>query len=79
MLGFGFAGEAGDEGGAEGHVGDPGAELVQEGFDLLARNFAAHGMQDVVVDVLQRHVDVLHDVTAVGERFDHFVGVKQEG
>ena len=55
----------------------PGTHLrsfSQEGFDLAAGDLAAHGVQDVVVDVLQRHVDVFHDVPAIGEGLDHVVG-----
>jgi len=36
VLGVGFAGEAGDEGGAEGDAGDPVAEFAEKGFDLFA-------------------------------------------
>ncbi len=74
VLLFGFGGEAGDEGGAERDAGDPFAELAEEGFDLIARHLAAHGVEDLIVDMLQRHVDVFHDVAAIGERFDHVIG-----
>ena len=33
-----------------------------------------HLRQQLVVDVLERHVDVLHDAIAVGDRADHLVG-----
>ncbi len=74
VLGVGFGGEAGDEGGAEGDAGDPLAEFLEEGFDLVAGDLAAHGVEDLVVDVLEGHVDVFDEVAAVGEGADHVVG-----
>ena len=73
VLGGGFAGETGDEGGTERDAGDPVAEFLEKGFSLLAGDFAAHGEEDFIVDVLEGHVDVLDHVAALGKRFDHFI------
>ena len=74
VLRIGLAGRAGDEGRADRDAGDPLAQLSSSVSICLrvTRRFILR--QQLVVDVLQRHVDVLHDASAVGDRLDHLVG-----
>jgi len=70
VVGFGFAGEAGDDVGTDGGVG----EAVVDEFDAASVVFraipAVHGGQDAVGAGLQRHVEVLGDTIGGGEEID---------
>ena len=74
VIGLGFAGEAGDEGGADRHTRNPLAEFVQQVFLLCAGDVAAHGLEHAVGDVLERNVDVLDDVGQRCDGVDHRIG-----
>lgn len=69
----GFAGETDDEGGADGEVGDVGAEVAKERLNVLARGFALHCVEDVGVDVLEGDVDVGDDFGVMCDGADEFV------
>ena len=70
MVGFGFAGEAGDDVGADGGVG----EAVVDEFDAAGVVFGAipavHGGQDAVGGGLEGHVEVVGDAVGAGEEVD---------
>ena len=73
MLGLGLPGAAGDERRPDRHARDL-PQLAEERLDLLAGDPAFHDVQQPVVHVLERHVDVLHDPVAPADRVDHLVG-----
>ncbi len=68
-----FAGEADDEGGADGEIRDSRPQAVDEVFDVLARGFAAHEVQHVAMDVLERHVDIARHLGVPGDGLDQVV------
>ena len=68
---LGLAGEADDDVGAEGHVGDRAAQLLRERDVALARIRAAHRLEHARRARLQRQVDVLADGIALGHRSNH--------
>ena len=71
---FGFAGEAGDDVGADGGVG----ESLMDEFDaagvVLGAVPAVHGGEDAVGGGLQRHVEVLGDAIGPSEEIDEVLG-----
>ncbi len=74
MIFFGLAGEAGDEGRADGDAGDALAQLEHQLALVRRRDIPAHRRQHAVRGVLERDVDVLADMRQFGDRVDHLVG-----
>ena len=68
---LGLAGEADDDVGAEGDVGDRGAHAGDEVEVALAGVGAAHRLEDARRAGLERQMDVLADGVALGDRGDH--------
>ena len=67
MVGFGLAGKAGDDVGANGGMGKKFAnELYTTGVVLRAIP-AMHGGEDIVRAGLERHVKVLGDAIGAGK------------
>src|SRR5271167_254458 len=70
VVGFGFAGEAGDYVGADGGVG----KAVVDEFDAAGVVFGAvpavHGRENAVGGGLEGHVEVLGDAVGPGEEVD---------
>ena len=64
---IGFAGEPGDEGGADRHAGDALAELVAELGLVGAGDIAAHAFEHAIGPVLEGDVEVGQEVALVGE------------
>ena len=69
----GFAGEADDEGRAQGDVRNARADVLEQPHVRLARARPLHALQHRVGRVLQRQVDVLHDLVEIGDRVDDVV------
>jgi hypothetical protein len=67
-------GNADDEGRPQGDAGNAGADARDEVADVLAAGLAAHAGEQIVVDVLQRHVHVARDLLARGDSGDQLVG-----
>lgn len=74
MLGFGFAGEAGDDVGADGGMREAFADELDAAGVVLGAVPAVHGSEDAVGAGLQRHVEVLGDAIDPGEEFDEILG-----
>ncbi len=70
---LGLAGEADDERGAERQPGDARAEAADQLFDMPARGFAPHTQEHLLVDVLERHIDIPGNLVARGDGLDEFV------
>mmetsp|Transcript_21549 Transcript_21549/g.51418 ORF Transcript_21549/g.51418 Transcript_21549/m.51418 type:complete len:364 (+) Transcript_21549:465-1556(+) len=68
-----LAREAGDEGRAHGEPRDAAAQFVEEVLRVLPWR-AVHREQHEVVDVLERHVDVLADLGVGGDLIDERLG-----
>ena len=73
VFGFGFAGEAGDDVGADGGVGEALADELDAAGVVLGAVPAVHGGEDAVGAGLQRHVEVLGDAIGPGEEFDEIL------
>ena len=71
---FALAGVADDKGGADGYVGQFGAELLEQAQGALAVDAALHGAEDAAVDVLQGDVDVVADVGVAHDGVDGVLG-----
>ena len=56
--------------GAQGDARNAGADLVQQVHDILLRSLAPHAFEHVLVNVLERDVDVAADVFALGDGRD---------
>ena len=69
----GFAGEADDEGRADGDAGDAGADFFDEGADVGAVGFTFHQSEHMIGDVLEGHVDVTGDFLAFGDGGDEVI------
>ena len=74
MFGFRFAGEAGDDVGADGGVGKAFADELDAAGVVLGAVPAVHGGEDAVGAGLQRHVEMLGDAIGPGEEFDEVLG-----
>jgi len=74
MFGFGLAGEAGDDVGANGGMREALAYEFDAAGVVLGAVPAVHGGEDAVGAGLQRHVEVLGDAIAGGEEFDEILG-----
>ncbi len=74
MLGFGLAGEAGDDVGTDGGVGKAFADEFDPAGVVLSAVPAVHGGEDAVGAGLQRHVEMLGDAMRGGEEFDEILG-----
>ena len=72
-VGFGFAGKADDEAGAQRDAGNGGAHPLEEFQEGVAVGAALHAGQDVAAGMLQRHVDVFGQAFVGGEGFEHFL------
>lgn len=73
-FGISFAGETDDECSANGHIGDAGADFVED-FEVavtIPRSF--HAAKGVWVGMLERDVDVVADFFESGDGFDDFIG-----
>ena len=73
-MGGALAGEPDDERGPQRDARDARADAGDQIPDVLARGLAAHPGQHVVVDVLERHVDIPGDLRAFGNGPDQLVG-----
>ena len=62
VVGFGLAGEADDEAGADDDAGDDAAGLLDEVEEDLRVAAALHALEDAGAGVLERDVEVLGDV-----------------
>lgn len=71
---FGFAGEAGDEGGADGEIRDAVAHALEEVADVFPVGLAVHLVEHVVGDVLQGNIDIAGDFGTLGDGLDEFIG-----
>src|SRR5882672_6945055 len=74
MLGFGLAGEAGDDVGASGGVGKALADELDAPGVVFSAVPAVHGGEDAVGAGLQRQVEMLGDAIGPGEEFDEILG-----
>jgi len=74
VVGFGFAGEASDEGCADGEVGDAVAHFLEKVADVLAIGFPVHLLEHVIGNMLKRDVDIAGNLGALGDGFDELVG-----
>ena len=70
----GLAGEAHDDVGGNGRVGDAGPDPVQDGQVAVPAVGAAHRLEHRVGTGLQRHVQAGHDVRGLGHGVDDVVG-----
>jgi hypothetical protein len=71
---FGFAGEAGDDVGADGGVGEALVDEFDAAGVVLGAIPAVHGGENAVRGGLQRHVEVLGDAIGPGEEIDEVLG-----
>ncbi len=74
VVGFGFAGEAGDYVGTDGGVGEAVVDELDAAGVVLGAVPAVHGGQDAVRGGLEGHVEVLGDAVGAGEEFDEIFG-----
>jgi len=74
MLGFGLAGEAGDDVGADGGMREALADELDAAGVVLGAVPAVHGGEDAVGAGLQRHVEMLGDAIGGSEEFDEILG-----
>jgi hypothetical protein len=65
---------AGDEGGAEGAAGDARVKSFDQIADLPLAVPAAHRLEHVAVDVLDRHVEVAGHARLGADRLEQLVG-----
>ena len=72
-TGFRLAGETDDERRAQRDAGDAGTDAFDEIHDVLLRGLAPHPFEHVLVDVLERDVDVARDLLALGDGLDEFI------
>src|SRR6267378_820412 len=70
---FGFPGKSDDESGTQRHAWNSSAQPADQIFDVLTRRFSPHAPQHLVVDMLQRNIDVASDLVAVRDGVDQFV------
>src|SRR5206468_461941 len=68
-----LAGEAHDKGGSQIQVRYRPAEFAEERLRGRAVDVSRHALQDPVVDVLQRHVEVRDDLFRVRQYINQFV------
>ncbi len=73
-VGFGFAGEADDEGGADDDAGDDAAGLFDELEEDVSGAAALHGLEDGGAGVLEGDVEVFGDVGVAGDGFEEAGG-----
>ena len=71
---FGFAGEAGDDVGANGGVGEAFVDELNAAGVMLGAVPAMHGGENAVGGGLQGHVEVLGDAVGPGEEIDEVLG-----
>ncbi len=74
VVGFGFAGEAGDDVGADGGVGEAVVDEVEAAGVVFGAIPAVHGGEDGVGGGLEGHVEVLGDAVGAGEEVDQILG-----
>ncbi len=74
VVGFGFAGEAGDDVGAEGGVGEAVVDELDAAGVVFGAVPAVHGGEDGVGGGLEGHVEVLGDAAGAGEEVDEVLG-----
>lgn len=70
---IGFAGVADDGGGSQGHVRHGETQLVDELYCVLFGIGPPHGFEDIVVDMLDGHVDIVDDFVTFGDGPDEGV------
>ena len=73
MLGIGLARRASDERRADRDIRNPFAQLIQQRLNFLTRDPAAHLREDLIIDVLQWHIDIRHHARAIRDGFDHLI------
>lgn len=69
-----FAGEAGDEGGADGEIGNAVAHSLEKVADVFPVSLPVHLFEHVIGNMLKGNVDVAGDFGALGDGLDEFVG-----
>jgi len=74
VVGFGFTGEAGDDIGSNGRLGEAVVDELDAAGVVLGAVPAVHGGEDAVGGGLQRHVKVLGDAIVGGEQIDQVLG-----
>ncbi len=52
---------------------NPFPQFLEQRLNLPPCHAPPHPREDVVIDVLQRHVDVFHDARALRDRLDHLI------
>ena len=74
VIGFGFAGEAGDDVGTDGGVRQLFTDEVDAARVVFAAVPAVHGGEDLIGGGLQRHMKVFGESRGGGEERDHVAG-----
>ena len=74
VIGFGFAGETGDDVGADSGVGELFADEIDAAGVVFGAVPAMHGGEDAVGSGLQRHVEMFGEARRGGEECDQIAG-----